>query len=92
MDQDATLTVSAADGVLANDSDPDQDPLTASLQVQPSSGAVTLNSDGSFDYTPQAGFVGDDSFTYVASDGLQTSNPATVTITVNPTATPPATP
>lgn len=39
-----------------------------------------------FDYTPQAGFVGTDSFTVVASDGQGNSNVATVTITVTPPA------
>ena len=42
-----------------------------------------LNSDGSFSYTPNAGFTGTDNFTYVANDSALTSNDATVTITVN---------
>jgi hypothetical protein len=39
---------------------------------------------GSFVYTPKAGFRGTDSFSYVAHDGLQDSNTATVTLTVEP--------
>ena len=45
-------------------------------------GSLTLNADGSFVYTPNAGFCGTDSFTYTATDGHATSAPATVTITV----------
>ena len=40
-------------------------------------------SDGAFTYTPEAGFAGVDTFTYVANDGTSDSNVATVTITVN---------
>ena len=47
-----------------------------------SNGSLTLNADGSFNYTPNAGFWGTDSFTYTATDGNATSTPATVTITV----------
>jgi VCBS repeat-containing protein len=82
--QDVNLTVNAP-GVLANDSDPNNDPLTAALDSGPSNGVVTLNSDGSFTYTPNSGFSGADSFTYHATDGSLSSNSATVTITVNPT-------
>ena len=50
-------------------------------------GTLTLNNDGSFTYTPNAGYFGPDSFTYRAHDGTDQSNPATVTITnVAPTA------
>lgn len=78
-----TLTV-AAPGVLGNDSDPDGDPLTASLDVYTGPGTLTLNLDGSFSYTPALTAVpGEtDSFTYVANDGTVDSAVATVTITV----------
>jgi FtsP/CotA-like multicopper oxidase with cupredoxin domain len=77
------LTV-AAPGVLGNDSDPDGDPLTASLDVYTGPGTLMLNSDGSFSYTPASTAVpGDtDSFTYVANDSTVGSAAATVTITV----------
>jgi VCBS repeat-containing protein len=78
---DTVLTV-AAPGVLGNDTDDDGDTLTAVLQTGPTSGTLALNSDGSFTYTPNAGFVGPDSFTYVANDGVDDSNVATVTIDV----------
>jgi hypothetical protein len=75
------LTVGAAQGVLANDSDPDGDPMTASLVSGPSSGTLTFNNDGSFVYTPSASFFGSISFTYQVSAGGQTDT-ATVTIIV----------
>ena len=81
MAEDTALTV-AAPGVLGNDADPDGDPLTAALVAGPSHGTLTLNGNGSFNYTPAGNFTGSDSFTYRASDGTLTSNPATVTISV----------
>ncbi len=86
--QDSTLTVDTATGVLANDTDSDGDPLTAALVDQPAHGSVTLAEDGSFVYTPEAGFSGEDSFTYTAGDGQAVSQPATVAITVTATAEP----
>jgi hypothetical protein len=80
--KDHLLTVDAASGVLSNDSDPDSDPLTASLESGPSHGFLTLNADGSFNYAPTSGYVGADSFTYLAFDGIDYSNSATVTINV----------
>lgn len=79
------LTV-AAPGVLANDTDPDGNPLSAALAAAPSHGTVALGSGGGFTYTPATGFSGTDTFTYTASDGTATSAPATVTLAVNPQA------
>ena len=64
----------AAPGVLANDADADQDPLTAELVSDAQHGTVTMNPDGSFSYVPDLGYVGADSFTYRAV----TLNPSTV--------------
>jgi large repetitive protein len=75
-----TLSVPAP-GVLANDTDPDGDPLTAALHSAPTGGNLILNGDGSFNYTPSQGTTSD-SFTYTASDGTAVSAPATVTIGV----------
>ena len=75
------LTV-ALPGVLANDASPTGRPLTAVRVSGPSHGSLTLNADGSFTYTPAAGFSGTDSFTYTANDGAVASAPATVTLTV----------
>ena len=79
--QDTPLSV-AAPGVLGNDSDGDGDPLSAELRSNPAFGAVNLNADGSFTYTPDTGFTGSDSFTYRANDGQDVSSDATVTLTV----------
>jgi VCBS repeat-containing protein len=87
-DEDQTLNVSAP-GVLGNDSDPNEDPLTAIKVSDPSHGSVTLNSNGSFTYTPDGDYNGGDSFTYKANDGLADSNTATVNITVNAVNDPP---
>ena len=43
-----------------------------------------LNTDGSFTYTPNAGYTGPDSFTYMANDGTVDSAPATVYINSTP--------
>ena len=79
----------SAPGVLANDSDPDGDMIIALLVSGPANGTVNLSPDGSFTYTPNAGFVGTDTFTYKASDGKLDSNLATVTITVTEANQPP---
>ena len=75
-----TLTTTLTNGVLANDTDPDHDSLTASLVTGVQHGTLTLNANGTFTYTPNAGYVGTDFFTYKASDGTETSTIATVTI------------
>ena len=77
-----TLTVTAANGVLANDTNADGGALTATKITAPAHGQLTFNANGSFVYTPNAGFYGTDSFTYTATDGNATSAPATVTLTV----------
>jgi hypothetical protein len=87
-DEDTQLIVPVP-GVLTNDSDGDGDSLTAVLDNGPGSGTLTLNSDGSFNYTPGLNFNGSDSFTYHANDGGLDSNVATVTITVNAVPDPP---
>ncbi len=81
IDQDAVLN-SVPNSVLDNDTDPDGDPLTAVQLSNPVSGTLVFNADGTFTYTPNAGFFGSDSFTYHANDGAANSNIATVTITV----------
>ncbi|MGB8338316.1 MAG: Ig-like domain-containing protein [Burkholderiales bacterium] len=82
VNQGTVLTVAASTGVLANDSDPDGDALTAVLSAGPTKGTLTLNTNGSFTYTPNAGYSGIDTFTYRAYDGALYSNVATVTVTV----------
>jgi hypothetical protein len=82
------LSVPAA-GVLANDSLQDPaypGPLTATLVDPPAAaaGTVSLNPDGSFTFTPVAGFFGTTTFTYRATDGVTSGAVTTVTITVGP--------
>ncbi len=76
-----TLDVPAP-GVLANDVDPDGDPITAVLMGASQHGTLTLRADGSFTYVPDSGFTGTDSFTYAASDGLLSSPATAVSIDV----------
>jgi hypothetical protein len=79
-----TTLVVPAPGVLGNDSDPNNDPLTASLVSDPLNGTLwSFLPDGSFTYEPNLGFTGTDIFTYKANDGLVDSNEATVTITIS---------
>ncbi len=78
----AALSVSAAQGVLANDSDPENAPLTLTQLSAPGSGVLNLAADGSFSYVPNAGFTGTDSFTYRVSDGTLNSAPAVVTLNI----------
>jgi len=76
-------TVSAAVGVLANDTDPEGDsPLFARLVRTTAHGTLVLSADGSFTYAPNAGYSGLDAFSYAASDSLGLSIPVTVTLTV----------
>ena len=74
--------------VVANDSDPDGtiDETTVFIVTGPDYGTAIANADGTVDYTPDAGFTGSDSFTYTVDDDEgNTSNEATVTVTVSGT-------
>ncbi|MBE9060905.1 Ig-like domain-containing protein [cf. Phormidesmis sp. LEGE 11477] len=75
--------------VLSNDSDPNGDDLSATVLTDVSNGQLDLDADGSFTYTPNAGFSGEDSFTYEVSDGELTDS-ATVTVEVEPIIDPPS--
>lgn len=77
-----TPLVVPAPGVLANDSGNGGGAMTASLNSVTTDGALTLNADGSFTYTPNAGFSGSDSFTYRAVNSAGASGVAAVTIQV----------
>lgn len=69
-------------GILANDSDSDSPALTLILLSGPANGTLTLNPDGSFTYASNDLFAGVDTFTYQLFDGLETSQVATVSLTV----------
>jgi subtilisin family serine protease len=68
--------------VVANDSDPDGDPLTVTEVSQGANGSVTNNGDGTVTYTPNLGFLGSDSFTYTIADDEGETDTATVSVTV----------
>ncbi len=68
--------------VLGNDSDPDGDPLTVTAVGDPPNGTATTNG-STVTYTPDANFIGADTFTYTNSDGRGGTDPANVTVTVN---------
>ncbi|OAN37968.1 Ig-like domain-containing protein [Mycolicibacterium iranicum] len=86
--EDDTLTVSGP-GVLINDVDSDDDSLTAVLSVGPRNGSVSLNTNGSFVYTPDEDYYGTDSFTYTVTDPFGATATATVTITIDAVNDPP---
>ncbi len=78
---DTTLSVPAP-GILGNDNDVDGDSLTVIPISGVSHGSLTLNPNGSFNYTPDPGYTGPDSFSYRANDGEVNSNSVVVTINI----------
>ena len=83
-EEDTPITINAGSGVLTNDTGADHgEVLTVTDYGQPANGTVTLNPDGSFTYTPNADFNGQDSFTYSMTDGFNGESSATVTIDVD---------
>src|SRR5207248_2595747 len=79
--EDTALAVAVAGG-LADDSAVAGDVVAAILQRSPAHGAVTVNANGSVNYTPAANYNGPDSFTFNANDSTIDSNVATVSVTV----------
>jgi hypothetical protein len=75
---------------LANDSDPDGDPLSI-VAAAAGHGSVAINPDGTITYTPNANFNGTDTIAYTISDGQGGTASATITVTVAPVNDPPAT-
>jgi Bacterial Ig domain len=74
----------AAPGLFADDSDPSGLPLQVESFTSPSHGSLTVYADGAFDYLPDAGFAGKDSFTYTIEDSADLTATGTVTVTVQP--------
>jgi hypothetical protein len=72
--------------VLANDTDPDDDPLFIAAVGSPLNGTAVVEGDA-IRYTPAAGFTGNDAFTYTAADGRGGTDAAEVTVTVHTAAT-----
>ena len=84
VDQGQSIQLSVGLGVLANDMDQEGDPLIARLITPPVNGTLTLNSDGSFIYQHNNSRTTNDVFSYVANDGFEDSEVATVTISIQP--------
>ena len=82
--EDAPVSVT----VLANDTDPNNDPLTVTGATDPPHGTAAVQGDGTVLYTPDANYNGSDSFTYTVSDGTHTDTGA-VAMTVTPGEDPP---
>jgi hypothetical protein len=72
-------------GLLANDSDAEGDPIT-SIDIVPGRGtrhgSVVINPNGTFTYTPNPNYFGDDQFEYTITAGGETSAPAVVDIDI----------
>ncbi len=78
--EDSTLTSTIS--ILSNDSDVDVDALTIVKVLDPTHGTLSLNPDGTFNYTPAANYAGADSFSYFVTDGSLNSSTVNVNITV----------
>lgn len=70
--------------VLANDSDPDRDPLSVVSFTQPANGTVTRGSGNLLVYRAKQDWIGYDTFSYTASDGRGGTASATVTVFADP--------
>ena len=75
--------------MLANDLDDDGDPLEVASPWGRATAPSSLSPSGRFTYSPDGGFVGVDSFSYRASDGIVASAPAVVLLTVSAPPPPP---
>ncbi|CAG0931401.1 Collagenase ColH [Thermoflexales bacterium] len=82
-----TVGVPVTINVLANDSDPDGDPLSVIAITPPLSGTAAINLDNTITYTPTSGFAGIDAFTYTISDGRGGTDTAVVTVGISPALT-----
>jgi VCBS repeat-containing protein len=85
----AAPAATVSGSVLNGDSDPDSGgAISLTGNTAPTHGTVVMNADGTFTYTPNAGYSGPDSFMYTITDSDDLANPksatATVTITVGP--------
>lgn len=76
------MTVAGTNGVTANDTDADRDPLTASVVTNATHGVLAFSPAGTFTYMPNANYSGIDTFSYRLSDGFALSNIATVTLRI----------
>ncbi|MBK7213950.1 MAG: gliding motility-associated C-terminal domain-containing protein [Bacteroidales bacterium] len=83
-DHDTTIIgVPVTIDVLANDLNPDGDPLTISFCSYPEHGTVILNSDNTITYTPYSEYEGDDQFCYRICDNASPANCSDTTVTLH---------
>ena len=82
-DTNSTQIDTPVDGtVLPNDFDPDGDPIVVTGNTDPANGAVTVNPDGTYTYTPDPGFTGEDTFEYTICDNQTPALCDTATVTI----------
>ena len=84
-----SLTSTGSSTLLSNDTDIEGDALSAIIVTNPLYGSLTLNPDGTFNYTQDGTDVSTDTFTYKSNDGTSDGNTVTVTISISPTNDPP---
>ncbi|MFG0266793.1 MAG: beta strand repeat-containing protein [Rhodopirellula sp. JB055] len=93
IDEDTVLVADGLagrpDGVLANDTDPENQALTSVLLTNPANGSASLLANGALTYTPDENFVGVDTFTYRVLDGFGGSDSGTISVTVENVNDPP---
>ena len=77
---DAPLTI---DYLTLNDTDADGDAISVQSTTTPAHGSLIDNGNGSYTYTPDAGYLGQDSFTYVVTDNVDGTDTATVDLIVS---------
>jgi hypothetical protein len=77
-----TILITTA-GFLTNDTDVDGDSLSAVLLTNPTHGTLVASGGGAWLYVPDATYFGNDTFTYIATDGQLSSQPITVTIVIS---------
>ncbi|MGH3555503.1 MAG: tandem-95 repeat protein, partial [Mycobacterium sp.] len=78
IDEDGTLNAALVA------TDVDSDSLSFAVYLAPGQGALDLSPDGTFTYTPNANYYGEDGFAFTVSDGQVISEYATVVVTINP--------
>ena len=81
-DNSATFVNASLNAAIDSCADIDADSLNYALVTQSTHGTTAVSANGTYAYTPNANFLGNDSFTFKANDGALDSNVATMTIQV----------
>ncbi len=82
--QDTAVTINVMENDIDVDGNPTLDAASITIVTAPTNGTLTINGNGTVDYTPNTGYIGADSFKYTIDDNTgETSNAATVNIVVN---------